>query len=1467
MMILTQEKYYFRFGIRKLTQFLNPGVYTWVSFNFPKEAIFHYNTYDASSLGPDMKDVIYSNISKKIPLCFVTELNQTSPGVMKKAIPFLTLAKDWIANNKKKFLIMNDFKPFINQPLLPMIYNYETLGSTYKYPSMPMSKYNEWKDRTETLWQSIDGSIHREGRNHYVVMELPDEIPAISSFVYWAKNPPIPEITNVFKDHKMLNLLEFWKFFNPNNPKCKSIIKSNVAVRNYKNINIILKYNSKWALINLAYLYRWTKKENNEEDIEVPGILQNLPKEKMQRAFLALVIKIQEAAAEDAKSEETSSIDLVNTKGLVDDESSLSDDVIEAGINKLNKKDEEDSDDVEDVNAIQTRVDDNDDVVDEDKLKDAKMDDDFFEEADKEQDSAAGNFNDKIDKVLESKGEVNEAKMNTATSGLVPSRKRKLTLNVTDKDLHDYVFKDGTSKEVLEDILESYKDESIITNLEYKKLLKEVEHMDNISLAYTEGKLKDFIVYKPEDLQLDPKACQLPGSINIEDTSMTKSSLQSFDTTYVKKVLRKDLAAVVNSIQKAGIILQDYQVEEVPSILGDYEIHTLKVRPLDGQPSTIKFRFPKVDENNNFTINGISYRLRKQQADVPIVKISKNRVALSSYYGKAFVYRSEAKADDTLGWINDLIVVDGMSDNSKHIAKVKLADLFDNLIKVHRHYSSLASRFAEIEFKNGVSLDFNYKERITKFGKENIAKYEKNGRIVCGLTHLNEIVTIGEDGDFIAHRGSNTRNIGDICSLAGIDLKKAPVEFAVTDVAGKRVPIGVVLGYFLGFTNLLKLLKTKYKVFDKNKNPPIANNEWVLTFKDKKYIFNRNDKKSSLILGGFRHYKNSIKLYASELYDKPNVYLNMIESRGLSSRHIKELNNLNSLFVDPITKTVLEDMNEPVTYLGLLVRATELLETDYYPDDLDMRYKRIRGIERMVGAVYQELSKTIREFKHKNTRGNSKLEMSPFAVWTNVSEDQSKMPVANINPIEHLKSDEAVTMVGQGGRCKESLVKETRAYHPSHVGTMSDATVSSGDVGSNNFLCANPQFRSLRGRTNEYDIKSGEGAANFLYTASLAAVGMEHEDGKRTNFIANQSSHVVPCVGYRQPMLRTGYEAMMPHRCKEPFAVTAKKAGKVISVDEYGIIVEDEDGRRGYSLGTQYGACEGTYYNHEMVTPLKVGDKFLPGDPIVYNTGFFEPDVLNPRQIIWKTSFLVKTALYESSQTLEDGSAISKKTCEKLLTSVIKIRDFVIEFKQGLKNVVKVGDKVEPGTVIMIIEDEITNEYNIFDKETLSSLQRLANKAPKAKYKGVIDRIEVFYNGEVKDMSASLQELTKYSDKIIQRRCKSSGKTIHNGQVDKEYRVEGNPLLENTANVKFYIKVILDAGNGDKGVYGNQLKSTFSEVMNYEMRTESGEEIGAVFGYKSIHARIVLSPEIQGTTNVLLQKIADKACKIYFGEK
>lgn len=330
------------------------------------------------------------------------------------------------------------------------------------------------------------------------------------------------------------------------------------------------------------------------------------------------------------------------------------------------------------------------------------------------------------------------------------------------------------------------------------------------------------------------------------------------------------------------------------------------------------------------------------------------------------------------------------------------------------------------------------------------------------------------------------------------------------------------------------------------------------------------------------------------------------------------------------------------------------------------------------------------------------------------------------------------------------------------------------------------------------------------------------------------------------------------------FAFYAKQDGKVIGLNETGVIVEYKDGtQKGVSLGRSYGKAEGSVYPHDIISTVKAGQTFKKGDPIAYNTGFFEPDFFDPKQIVFKTTLSAKVALLESNQTHEDSSAISIHLGERTRAKTTHVRSFTLEFTQGLLNVVKIGDEVGPKSSLMIIVDEITSSSAAFDQKSLEVLQKLSNQSPKANYLGIIDKIEVLYHGDKKDMSSSLKLLTDRSDRVLGESCRSTGKPIVTGQVNDDYRVAGVPLTLDKCEIKIYITINTRSSSGDKLIFANQMKSVIGEVMDYDVHTEDGAKIDAMFGFRSVAARIVESPIIIGTTTTLLKKFAEIAVKMY----
>ena len=370
--------------------------------------------------------------------------------------------------------------------------------------------------------------------------------------------------------------------------------------------------------------------------------------------------------------------------------------------------------------------------------------------------------------------------------------------------------------------------------------------------------------------------------------------------------------------------------------------------------------------------------------------------------------------------------------------------------------------------------------------------------------------------------------------------------------------------------------------------------------------------------------------------------------------------------------------------------------------------------------------------------------------------------------------------------------------------------------------------------------------------------------GKRVNFIAIQQSHSIACEGYHAPTVCTGYEDIIAQRSGEMFAITAKQPGTVVDVTPSGVIVKYEDGQRqGYKTGEIHGRAAGLIVPHRIATLLKKGQKFNVGDAIIYHTGFFEPDYFKPGKVIFKNYLLVDTVLWESHQTLEDSSSISSKIAGKILTDVTKEKIITVSFQDAVVKLVKPGDAVEYDTPLCYIQDSVTAGAGIFDEKTIDSLKILSSQVPKAGVKGTVSKVEVFYHGDIEDMSPQLAALARASDREFKRVSSELEKTNFTGQVDGGFRVDGTPLELDNVAIRVYINYKAPAGVGDKGVFSNQLKTVVGEVFEEPYRTEQGMEIHAIFGAKSIDKRIVSSAHLIGTTNSVLELIANEMVKTY----
>lgn len=1402
-----------RFLIRRFSQLTTPTINDYADLTLPRNGVIHYLPESPSSKGIPLDHWAIKNSERLVMVDHVTRLSKT---------PFLGNPKPIARNSDieiktfhrtyRKLKLMKDFNRDLRNELTPFVVNYGLLREGYRYTQGFMMHYYRECNSNGTLYSTINHYAALSERHHFYECLLPTPLPALSTLKKAEKKMSM-ELLDHFPSIDHLQLLDLWQWLGKSREEgFLSIIEE----RHLPKVNVIIRHGHQWVGFNLGLLNQWRL------DIEGDG---EIKPDALQLRFLKVLMTLFESSTPVTLIEE--------------EEDPREDDLEEDDLEEIiNSEPEEDK-----PHTVKTKV-----INEKSPLKE----EDTFKKEPEELSIKELIKNDSL--IKEETIEEELEAINEASQGVKEEEKIDPFEGESNKELD--LIKGVMNK------ANHLAEEGLLSGAEYKRFQAIGEKFKSIPDPYGEEQslFESSRIKREEVIITSPK--QYKDNIAIVDKSMLESTIDDFDKDYVKKILRKDIIGCVLNFNKAGVAVTDYKVERREDIANDYELHTVRLTPVLGKPSTFKFKIPTIDEEGTYLANNIRYRMRKQRTDVPIRKVKPAKVALTSFYGKVFVSRSERVVNSYSQWLYKTLRRIALDTKDDRITDIKTTINHLDGYTLPRVYSIIGSKIDQFK-SQGIHFYFNYEKRDSFFNTD-LKALEKGKVIVVGKEKGSFIVMDREDTLYRV-KGSELEPLGRIEDVIGIDYGKAPADVAELELYSKHLPLGVVIAYYIGLEKLLKKCHKAVKRISNREKIKPTDQQFKISFEDESLIVDKAYKLESLILAGFNNYAKSIAKYSIYECDKKDIYYNLFDENGLGVRQLKELELLKNLFIDPVTLELLEEMKEPTTWLGLLYRSAELLLTDYSPDEMDMAYMRIRGYERIAGAVYTEMVRAMKNYSAREGSANASVEINPFDVWKTITSDQ--FLVESSNPIRNVNEKEMTTFLGIKGRGRTSMVARTRIFGKNDRGLISEGSVDSGDIGINAYTTPNPQITSLRGLTYRYDKKKSK-PSNLVSTAMLMSPSADMDDGKRVNFITVQHQQTIHAEGYDATPLRTGYERVLPHRVGSHFAKTAEQEGIVKSVTKEALTVEYKDGTINiFEIGRRHdGVAAGVIYPHDLMTSFKKGDTFKEGECLLYNKNFFKPDPLNPKEVLWKAGVMCRVALMEANDTFEDSSVISERVAKKLSTTSTKIRYLFVNFDQTVKNLVSVGDKVDPETILCTIEDSVTADNDLFTEDTLETLKLLSGNAPKAQYPGTVEKIEVLYYGDIEDMSPTLQAITQRSDEAIIEKRKALGKSPVTGKVDDSIRIDKNVLELDSLAIKIYISKLGGTGIGDKGVIGNQLKTIFARVMSGINRTESGADLDVIYSYTCVNARIILSPEVAGTTNTLLRVLSKRVAKVYKGE-
>jgi hypothetical protein len=1001
--------------------------------------------------------------------------------------------------------------------------------------------------------------------------------------------------------------------------------------------------------------------------------------------------------------------------------------------------------------------------------------------------------------------------------------------------------------------LEERARDGVLTVAEQQHFMRKAMSYQQIEMENGQT-LAEFMTISPEELNsLDGK---IEGNfITVLDESMLRSRAAVLKREYAEKFLHKDIARMFVGIQNAGICLTALEHRVVNGVEGSYDVYKFQRHPVNGAQSTSEIRLPRVQKDATFTVDGVKQHLQLQRMELPIRKISPVKVALTSYYDrKLMISRSQKVVDDYSLWLVKQIRARGETkDGVPATLSYSLGSGYNPDYVSPRIYSILAKKFSFIQVGD-LTLNFNIDELLKEH--PDFKKYTKKESFLVGVKD-GEPLWVDSFGNL--YKG--TEEINTVEGLMGISLSKAPIEYAVINISGFLFPIGVVLCYYFGIDELIKVVKATTRSVPMGTRPKLDPDEYAIAFNDEYLIFNRREKLASLIFGGMPKLNNISNFSRSDLNEK-GIWVPLMGDPKVRPQQFKEMKLLFDLFIDPITKDELKRLGYSEDFHYLLIDAVKLLETDFSRHEVEIEEQRIVGYERFAGHVYRELVKSTRQYRNKGGERKHTLDINPEAVILNIITDTSVNLVEEVNPIHQLKDQEEMTFGGTGGRSEITMVKRARQQLDTYKGRVSEANKDSGKVGFVTYLTSDPTIKDFRGNLALDEKPTNTGLASI--TGNLM-YGVAHDDPKRGTFTSTQASQAVSAQNYVPNILRTGMDNIVAHRTSELYSKVAAQDGKVTEVSDEFLKITYKDGTTDtYPLGLKIGEASGEYHRHTRVTDLKVGDKFSKGDVVGWDVQWFDRDPFCPGQVALKVGRMARIALVEDQDVYEDSLAIAKSLADESVTPFIKVKRFAIDVDWNIDLKVKVGDSVDYDSILCDVEEpHLVGDYT--ENELAMDINRIGIKQIRSNHHGKVVDIDVVYNATPEQMSKSVEKFIGSQDRKRKRLAGIEGSEVEKGAVSTVLNVNKPMLSPGKAFITIYVESMDPSTNADKYVIANQMKGTVGSIMHKPLMTEDGREVLIKSSMKGMFNRMVLSYRNKLISCELTIAVTGQAIAIYRG--
>jgi hypothetical protein len=619
-MLLHFENFYRKDGIRIADQLMNPPHPKLETMNLPKSSILHFTSVSPLIRGPSADEFLFRNIKRNILIDHVLELGDSKGSPRKMAVSPVPLIRSYL-NKHRKFRWAKTLEAGTRDADTLFVYNYGMLPALYKYMRSPYTEYFKWWNLQSAVWKNVGKISVESDRQNFVLCHLPTVLPSLPDLKIGEGNLN-QHTVKVFNSPESLMILELWKWFGEQR---QDSVLSNIPEKGYDRVNFIFQESGRWFVMNLGIMNSWRAADQNELEINPEASTKGIAPAQFQRRFLRLMMSLFQARS-TASPEVTSEAQDGVLPDDTDPELSTVIKVTDTGIDQAKQFDE----DEEPVVVTQTTtlpVFDSSTNTARIGIKKVAAPSQVRVRAvrsDRPNDTADDiKHNPEFDKQLMlDLAELENISRRYMEQQLAEPDEEGNVIQHTPQHVPEMMTPVVKEAATLEDgvmsVCNKLAEKGMISAAEYRRYEKLANAYKTLPSPDGTTTLDKYIQVDPQVLKIE-ESPSIPDISTVVDKTMLKSSLHAFDQRYIKEVMQKDVASMVMNIQHAGMAVTNYEVEKIEDILGAYDAHTVRVTPVDGVSSTLRFKLPRLNEDGTYMANGVKYRMRKQRGDQKIL--------------------------------------------------------------------------------------------------------------------------------------------------------------------------------------------------------------------------------------------------------------------------------------------------------------------------------------------------------------------------------------------------------------------------------------------------------------------------------------------------------------------------------------------------------------------------------------------------------------------------------------------------------------------------------------------------------------------------------------------------------------------------------------------------------------------------------------------------------------------------------